>query len=205
MKDASSLAHALHPAKAPSEASDLDIEVAFRTILGWLGEDPARDGLRDTPSRLRRAFKEYFSGYREDPDRILRNSLRRVDDHHEAITLRGIAFHSHCEHHVAPIVGRAWITYAPNRCVVEDSVVLRVVEVYSRRLQIQERLTAEVASTIDAVLQPKGVGVVIKASHFCMIGRGVRTDGTQLVTSKLLGCFRDNVIARREFLAFVHQ
>jgi GTP cyclohydrolase IA len=115
MKDASSLAHALHPAKAPSEVSDLDIEIAFRTILGWLGEHPAKNGLRDTPSRLRRAFKEYFSGYWGDQDRILRNGLRRAGDHHEAIALRGVAFHSYSEHNVAPIVGRAWIMYVPYR------------------------------------------------------------------------------------------
>jgi GTP cyclohydrolase IA len=199
----SSLSSVLYP--TDSTASDVDVEVAFRAILSWIGEDPARDGLRDTPSRLRRAFAEYFSGYREDAARILRDGLQPAGNYHEMITLSGIPFHSHCEHHVAPIVGRAWVAYLPNRCIAENSTILRVVEVYARRLQIQERLTAEVAGAIDAVLQPKGVAVLIKGSHFCMISRGVRGDGTQLVTSKLLGCFRDNPIARREFLAFVHQ
>jgi len=185
-------------------AEHSDIEKAFREIFRWIGEDPDRDGLRDTPSRLVRAYKEYFSGYRQDPEQILQKTFEETDGYDEMVVLRGIPFESHCEHHVAPIIGRAWVAYVPNRRVVGISKLARVVEAYARRLQIQERLTAQVANVIDQVLKPQGVGVVIKAAHHCMSSRGVHMHGTDMVTSRMLGCFRDNPMTRQEFMSMVH-
>jgi GTP cyclohydrolase I len=184
--------------------SQADIEQSFREVLRWIGEDPDRDGLRDTPNRLARAFQEYFSGYQQDPEQILRKTFEETDGYDEMVVLRGIPFQSHCEHHVAPIIGRAWVAYVPNRRVVGISKLARVVEAYARRLQIQERLTAQVANTIDQVLKPQGVAVVIKAAHHCMSSRGVNIHGTDMVTSRMLGCFRDNPMTRQEFLSMVH-
>jgi GTP cyclohydrolase I len=181
-----------------------EIERAFRSILRWIGENPDRDGLRDTPDRLIRAYGEYFSGYRQDPEQILRKTFEEMDGYDEMVLLRGIPFESHCEHHVAPIIGRAWVAYVPDRRVVGISKLARVVEAYAKRLQIQERLTAQIANTIDQVLKPQGVGVVLKASHHCMSSRGVHMHGTDLVTSRMLGCFRDNPMTRQEFMAMVH-
>ncbi len=180
------------------------VEDAFRTILRWIGEDPSRDGLRDTPSRLVRAYEEYFSGYGQNPEQILQTTFEEVDGYDEMVVLRGTPFESHCEHHVAPIIGRAWVAYVPNRSVVGISKLARVVEAYAARLQIQERLTAQVANTIERVLKPQGVGVVIKATHHCMMSRGVRKRGADLVTSRMLGCFRDNAMTRHEFLSIVN-
>lgn len=173
-----------------------DIEQAFREVLRWIGEDPDRDGLRETPDRLIRAYQEYFSGYRQDPEQILRKTFEETDGYDEMVVLRGIPFESHCEHHVAPIIGRAWVAYVPDRRVVGISKLARVVEAYARRLQIQERLTAQIANAIDQVLKPRGVGVVIKAAHHCMSSRGVHMHGTDMVTSRMLGCFRDNPMKR---------
>jgi GTP cyclohydrolase I len=181
-----------------------EIEDAFRSILRWIGENPDRDGLRDTPTRLVRAYQEYFSGYRQDPEQILQRTFEEMDGYDEMVVLRGIPFESHCEHHVAPIIGHAWVAYVPNRRVVGISKLARVVEAYAKRLQIQERLTAQVANTIDQVLKPQGVGVVIKAAHQCMSSRGVHMHGTDLVTSRMLGCFRDNPMTRQEFMSMVH-
>lgn len=180
-----------------------DIERAFREILRWLGEDPDRDGLRETPRRLARAYQEYFAGYRQDPERILQKTFEETGGYDEMVVLRGVPFESHCEHHVAPIVGRAFVAYVPDRRVVGISKLARVVEIYARRLQIQERLTAEIADTIDRVLKPRGVAVVVKATHHCMSSRGVHVHGTDLVTSRMIGCFRDNPATRQEFLAMV--
>jgi len=185
-------------------AEHSDIEKAFREIFRWIGEDPDRDGLRDTPSRLIRAYQEYFAGYRQDPEHILQKTFEETDGYDEMVVLRGIPFESHCEHHVAPIIGRAWVAYVPNRRVVGISKLARVVEAYARRLQIQERLTAQVANVIDQVLKPQGVGVVIKAAHHCMSSRGVHMHGTDMVTSRMLGCFRDNPMTRQEFMSMVH-
>jgi GTP cyclohydrolase I len=185
--------------------SQPQIEHAFRDILRFIGEDPDRDGLRETPARLARAFQEYFSGYHEDPEQILQKTFEETDGYDEMVVLRGIPFQSHCEHHVAPIIGRAWVAYVPNRRVVGISKLARVVEAYAKRLQIQERLTSQIANTIDRVLRPHGVGVVIKATHHCMSSRGVHIHGTDLVTSRMLGCFRDNPMSRQEFLMLVHQ
>jgi GTP cyclohydrolase I len=181
------------------------IEHAFRDILRFIGENPDRDGLRETPARLARAFQEYFSGYHEDPEQILQKTFEETDGYDEMVVLRGIPFQSHCEHHVAPIIGRAWVAYVPNRRVVGISKLARVVEAYAKRLQIQERLTSQVANTIEQVLRPHGVGVMIKAAHHCMSSRGVHIHGTDLVTSRMLGCFRDNPMSRQEFLMLVHQ
>ena len=184
--------------------SDGQAEAAFREILRWIGEDPTRDGLQETPKRLVRAFREYFCGSEEDPEEVLRKTFAEIDGYDEMIVLRAVPFESHCEHHVAPIIGRAWVGYIPDRRVVGISKLARVVEIYSKRLQIQERLTAQIANTIEAVLQPRGVAVVIKAAHHCMMSRGVRKRGTDLVTSRMLGCFRDQPMTRGEFLSLVN-
>jgi GTP cyclohydrolase I len=195
---------ALPKSAAPPRTDIAAAEDAFRTILRFVGDDPERDGLRDTPSRLVRAFQEYFAGYQQDPEQILRTTFEEIDGYDEMVVLRAIPFESHCEHHVAPIIGHAFVAYVPNRRVVGISKLARVVEAFARRLQIQERLTAQIANTIDQVLKPQGVGVVIKASHHCMLSRGVQKRGTDLVTSRMLGCFRDNPMTREEFLAAVN-
>jgi GTP cyclohydrolase I len=184
--------------------TESDIEQAFRNVFRWIGEDPDRDGLRETPSRLVRAYQEYFAGYRQDPEQILRKTFEETDGYDEMVVLRGIPFESHCEHHVSPIIGRAWVAYVPDRRVVGISKLARVVEAYARRLQIQERMTAQIANTIDQVLKPQGVGVVIKAEHHCMSSRGVHVHGTDMVTSRMLGCFRENPMTRQEFLSTVN-
>ena len=178
-----------------------EVEAAFRTIIRWAGDDPERDGLIETPARAARAFEEYFAGYAQDPALILQKTFEEIEGYDEMITLRGIAFESHCEHHLAPIVGRAWVGYIPNGRVVGISKLARVVEAYAKRLQIQEKLTAQIANTINDVLKPRGVGVIIKATHHCMTTRGVHKPGTDLVTSRVLGCFRDDPATRQEFLA----
>ena len=193
------------PGSAGGKAiSDQKVEDAFRTILKWIGEDPDRDGLIETPDRLRRAYREYFAGYEEDPEEVLRKTFTEVDGYDEMIVLRGVTFESHCEHHVAPIIGRAWVGYIPDKRVVGISKLARVVEIFSKRMQIQERLTAQIANTVDEVLKPCGVAVVIKAAHHCMIDRGVRKRGADLVTSRMLGVFRDQAQTRHEFLSLVN-
>lgn len=193
-----------HPNTEEAVPCQSEVERAFREVFRWIGEDPDRDGLRETPSRLARAFREYFAGYRQDPEQILRKTFEETDGYDEMVVLRGIPFESHCEHHVAPIIGRAWVAYVPDRRVVGISKLARVVEAYAKRLQIQERLTAQVANTIEKVLKPQGVAVVIKAAHHCMSSRGVHMHGTDLVTSRMLGCFRDNPMTRQEFMSMVH-
>lgn len=184
--------------------SDAQAEDAVRTILKWIGEDPGRDGLIETPKRLVRAYREYFAGYDEDPHEILGKTFSEVDGYDEMIVLRGVTFESHCEHHIAPIIGRAWVGYIPGKRVVGISKLARVVEIFSKRLQIQERLTAQIANAVDEVLNPHGVAVVIKAAHHCMIDRGVRKRGADLVTSRMLGVFRDQAQTRAEFLSLVN-
>src|SRR3954454_24738904 len=180
-----------------------EVEAAFRTIIRWTGDNPDRDGLIETPQRMARAYEEYFKGYAEDPEAILSKTFEETEGYDEMIVLRGIRFESHCEHHMAPIIGRAWIAYIPNGRVVGISKLARVVDVYARRLQIQEKMTAQTANTINDVLKPQGVGVIIKAVHHCMTTRGVHKPGTDLVTSRMLGCFRDNALTRQEFLGMV--
>jgi GTP cyclohydrolase I len=194
-------------AKLPRMKSDrpdrVDVEAAFRTIIEWTGDNPERDGLIDTPARLARAFEEFFAGYAQDPIDILQKTFEETEGYDEMIVLRGIRFESHCEHHMAPIIGRAWVAYVPSGRVVGISKLARVVEVYAKRLQIQEKMTAQVANTINDVLKPQGVGVIIKAEHHCMTTRGVHKPETDLVTSRMLGCFRDNPLTRQEFLSMV--
>jgi GTP cyclohydrolase IA len=184
--------------------TDTQAEEAFRTIIKWIGEDPNRDGLIETPARMVRAYREYFAGYDEDPEEVLRKTFTEVDGYDEMIVLRGVTFESHCEHHIAPIIGRVWVGYIPDKRVVGISKLARVVEIFSKRLQIQERLTAQIANAVDEALKPCGVAVVVKAAHHCMIDRGVRKRGADLVTSRMLGVFRDQPATRHEFLALVN-
>ena len=164
-----------------------DVEAAFRTIIQWAGDDPNRPGLIETPARVARAFQEFFSGYSQDPALILQRTFEETEGYDELIVLRGIGFESHCEHHLAPIIGKAWVAYVPSGRVVGISKLARVVNAYSKRLQIQEKMTAQIANTIDEVLNPKGVGVVLKATHHCMTTRGVYKPDTDLVTSSNAG------------------
>jgi GTP cyclohydrolase I len=177
-----------------------EVEAALRTLIRWTGDDPDRDGLIETPARVARAFEEFFAGYAQDPAEILQKTFDETEGYDEMIVLRGIRFESHCEHHMAPIIGRAWVGYVPRDRVVGISKLARVVEAFAKRLQIQEKMTAQIANTIDEVLKPLGVAVVIKAAHQCMTTRGVHKPGTNLVTSRMLGCFRDDPMRRREFL-----
>ena len=186
--------------KRPERA---EAEEAVRTLIRWIGEDPTRDGLDETPARVTKAFEEYFHGYGLDPEAILRKTFEEIDGYDEMIVLRGVRFESHCEHHLAPIIGHAWVAYVPNGRVVGISKLARVVDAFAKRMQIQERLTAQIANTINDVLKPQGVGVVIKAQHHCMATRGVHKHDSDLVTSRMLGCFRENAMTRQEFLSIV--
>ena len=186
----------------PSRA---EVEAAVRTILRWCGDNPDRDGLIETPARVTRAYEEYFKGYNEDPEAILQKTFEETDGYDKMIVLRSIRFESHCEHHMAPIIGHAWIAYIPRGRVVGISKLARVVEVYAKRLQIQEKLTAQIANAIERVLQPEGVAVVLKAEHHCMTTRGVMKPGTDLVTSHMTGAFRDNAMTRQEFLSMINE
>jgi GTP cyclohydrolase I len=187
----------LHHDGRPDRA---EVEAAVRTILRWTGDNPDREGLIETPARVTRALEESFVGYAQDPIGILQKSFDEIEGYDEMIVLRGIRFESHCEHHMSPILGRAWAAYVPDGRVVGISKLARVVEAYAKRLQIQERLTAQIANAIADVLKPRGVGVVIRASHHCMTTRGVRKPGTDLVTRRMLGCFRDDLQLRQQFL-----
>ncbi|WP_188900381.1 GTP cyclohydrolase I FolE [Caldovatus sediminis] len=178
-------------------------EAAVRTLIRWAGDDPDREGLRDTPARVVRAFEEFFSGYDEDPVALLARSFEETEGYDEMVVLRDIRLESHCEHHMVPIIGRAHVAYLPAGRVVGISKLARVVEAYAKRLQIQEKLTAQIANTIQDVLQPKGVAVVIEAAHQCMTTRGVHKHGVSMVTSRMLGAFRDDPSTRREFLAMI--
>ena len=175
----------------------------MRTLLRWAGENPDREGLIDTPARVVRAYEEFFAGYDTDPVELLARSFEETDGYDEMVVLRDIRLESHCEHHVVPIIGRAHIAYLPAGRVVGISKLARVLEVYAKRLQIQEKLTAQVANCIDQVLKPKGVAVVIEAAHQCMTTRGIHKPGVSMVTSRMLGAFRDDPSTRREFLAMI--
>lgn len=189
--------------EAPERPSRTEAEDAVRTLLRWAGDDPARDGLHETPSRVAKAFEQYFRGYNQNPDELLSKTFGETEGYDEMIVLRGIRFESHCEHHLAPIIGRAWVGYIPNGRVVGISKLARVVDAYAKRLQIQEKMTSQIANTINEILKPQGVAVVIKAEHHCMTTRGVQKPGTDMVTSRMLGVFRENDITRKEFLALV--
>ena len=176
---------------------------AVRTIIGWAGDDPQREGLRDTPARVARAWKEYAAGYAIDPPSYLARTFEEVGGYDEIVLLKDIPFQSHCEHHMAPIIGKAHIAYLPRDHVVGISKLARVLHGFARRLQVQERLTAEVADCIWDNLKPQGVAVVIEASHACMTARGVRTPGVTMVTSRMMGVFRDDERSRKEVLALI--
>ncbi len=198
------------PASSRSEtAATLDrptreqAEDAIRTLLLWAGDDPEREGLRDTPSRVARAYKEFFVGYDTDPVAMLARTFEETDGYDEIVLLRDIRLESTCEHHMAPILGRVHVAYLPHRRVVGISKLARVVDAYAKRLQIQEKLTAQIANTIQDVLEPRGVAVVIEAAHQCMTTRGVHKPGVTMVTSRMLGAFRDNAATRRELLAMI--
>jgi GTP cyclohydrolase I len=181
----------------------LEAEEAVRTLIRWAGDDPAREGLIDTPGRVVSSYQEFFRGYSEDPDEQLQRTFEEVDGYDEIVLLRDIRFESHCEHHMVPIIGKAHVAYLPHHRVVGISKLARLVEVYAKRLQIQEKMTAQIANSIDSILQPKGVAVVIEASHQCMTTRGVHKPGVSMVTSRMLGAFRDDPSTRREFLAMI--
>ncbi|HEU4857605.1 MAG TPA: GTP cyclohydrolase I FolE [Rhodanobacteraceae bacterium] len=176
---------------------------AVRTLLRWTGDEPTREGLVDTPRRVVDAYAEWFSGYHEDPQEYLARTFEEVGGYDEMIVLRDIRFESHCEHHLAPIIGRAHVGYVPDGKVVGISKLARVVDAFAHRLQVQEKLTAQIAACINAVLHPRGVGVVIDASHQCMTTRGVHKRGVSMVTSQMLGSFRKDARTRAEFLKFI--
>ena len=186
--------------KKPDRA---EAEAAIRTLLLWAGEDPDREGLRDTPARVARAYDEFFRGYAEDPVAILARTFEEIEGYDEMVVLRDIRVESHCEHHMVPILGRAHVAYLPNTRVVGISKLARVVDAYAHRFQIQEKMTAQIANTINDVLQPRGVAVVIEANHQCMSTRGVHKPGASMITSRMLGAFRDDPSTRREFLAMI--
>jgi len=178
-------------------------EEAVRTLLRWAGEDPEREGLRDTPTRVVSAYREWFAGYAADPADYLRRTFEEVGGYDEMIVLRDIAFESHCEHHMAPIIGRVHVGYLPTDKVVGISKLARVVDGYAKRFQVQEKLTAQIAGCIDEVLHPRGVGVVVDAVHQCMTTRGVHKRGVSLITSRMTGTFRSDARTRAEFLQFI--
>ena len=184
----------------PSQA---EAEAAVRVLLRWAGDDPGREGLLDTPKRVAKAYRDWFSGYALDPADYLRRTFEEVEGYDELIVLRGIEFESHCEHHMAPIIGKAHVGYLPNGRVVGISKLARVVETFARRFQVQEKLTAQIAHTIEDVLMPRGVAVVIEGAHECMTTRGIHKRGVSMVTSSMLGGFRDDARTRAEFLQFI--
>ncbi len=190
----------MNPTTDPTPVTQAEAEAAIRTLLRWAGDDPAREGLRDTPRRVAKAYKEWFAGYAQDPTAYLARTFEEVAGYDEMIVLRNIELESHCEHHMAPIIGRAHVGYLPRNRVVGISKLARVVDAYAKRLQVQEKMTAQIAQCIHDTLQPIGVGVVIEASHECMTTRGVHKRGVSMVTSTLLGCFREDHRTRDEFM-----
>ena len=201
-----SLAHALDAENASpliARPSREEAEAAVRTLIAYTGDNPDREGLLGTPDRVVRSYDEFFSGYAQDPAEILERTFEETEGYDEMVVLRDIEFGSHCEHHMVQIIGRAHIAYVPERRVVGISKLARVVDAYAHRLQIQEKLTAQIANTIQDVLEPRGVAVVIEAAHQCMTTRGVHKPGVTMVTSRMLGVFRDNATTRRELLAMI--
>lgn len=186
-----------------AKVTQADAEEAVRTLIRWAGDDPEREGLLGTPDRVARAYREFFRGYATDPVSILKRTFEETDGYDEMIVLRDMRFESHCEHHMAPIIGRAHIAYLPRNRVVGISKLARVLEIFSKRLQIQEKMTAQIANTIDRVLNPHGVAVVIEGEHQCMTTRGVHRPGVNMVTSQMIGIFRDNEATRKEFLSII--
>lgn len=189
--------------RKPRRPSRKQAEEAINTLLLWAGEDPQREGLIDTPKRVARAYEDWFSGYKDDPVSFLQRTFKEVEGYDEMIVLRDIAFESHCEHHMAPIIGKAHIGYLPDRNVVGISKLARVVEAFARRFQVQETMTAQIANCIGDVLKPKGVGVVIEAVHQCMTTRGIHKSDVSMVTSQMVGLFRTDARTRAEFLRMI--
>lgn len=187
----------------PKRPSREEAEAAVRTLIAWAGDDPNREGVRATPDRVVRAFEEYFDGYAIDPEEILGRTFDETDGYDEVVVLKDIRFESHCEHHLAPIIGKAHVAYLPNRRVVGISKLARLVEVFAHRLQIQEKMTAQIANTLEEVLQPRGVAVVVEAAHQCITTRGIHKPGVSMVTSRMLGAFRTDASTRREFLSII--
>ena len=191
-------------ARSSAQRPDRDAaEAAVRTLIRWIGDDPGREGLRDTPRRVIDAFAEHFAGYDSDGEALLRRTFSETDGYDEIVVLRDIRFESHCEHHMLPIIGRVHIAYLPDKRVVGISKLARLVEVYGKRLQIQEKMTAQIANTVDKVLRPNGVAVVVEAAHQCMTTRGIHKPGVTMVTSRMLGAFRTDAATRREFLGMI--
>jgi GTP cyclohydrolase IA len=188
---------------SPTRPSREEAEQAVRTLIRWAGDNPEREGLLGTPDRVARAYEEWFSGYEEDPEELLKRTFEEVGGYDEIVLLRDIRFTSHCEHHMAPIFGRAHIGYLPRHRVVGLSKLARLIQVYARRLQIQERMTVEIADALERVLQPHGVGVVIEGMHACMSTRGVQQHDSVMVTSRLIGIFRERPETRQEFLSAI--
>jgi len=188
---------------APARPSREEAEAAVRTLLRWAGDDPDREGLADTPERVAKAFEDWFSGYDQDPEAYLARTFEEVAGYDDMVILKDIRFESHCEHHLAPIIGRVHVGYLPTRRVVGISKLARVVDAFARRLQVQEKMNAQIAHCIQKVLEPKGVAVVIEAAHQCMTTRGVHKPGVTMVTSTMFGAFRANSDTRREFLNMI--
>ncbi len=189
--------------QSPTRPSREEAEAAVATLIRWAGDDPQREGLGDTPARVVRSYEEFFAGYGKDPEEILRRTFEETDGYDEMVVLKDITFESHCEHHMVPIIGKAFVAYLPDKRVVGISKLARVVEAYAKRLQIQEKMTAQIANAINDVLKPKGVAVVVEAEHQCMTTRGVEKPGVSMVTSTMLGAFRDDPSTRKEFLTFI--
>jgi GTP cyclohydrolase I len=190
-------------AAKPERPSRAEAEAAVRTLIRWAGDNPDREGLLDTPKRVVTAYEEWFSGYGVDPVDMLHRTFEETEGYDEIVLLRDIRFESFCEHHLAPIIGKAHVAYLPSTRVIGISKLARLIEIFAKRMQIQEKLTAQIANTLDEVLQPKGVAVVIEAQHQCMTTRGVHKPGVSMVTSRLLGAFRSNTDTRREFLSMI--
>ena len=178
-------------------------EEAVHLLIRWAGDDPTREGLLGTPGRVVRSYEEFYAGYAQDPETMLRTTFEETEGYDEVVLLKGITFQSHCEHHMVPIMGRVYVAYLPDKRVVGISKLARVVEAYAKRLQIQEKMTAQIANAINDVLRPKGVAVVVEAEHQCMTTRGIHKAGVAMVTSTMLGAFRDNPSTRREFLTLI--
>ena len=189
--------------KTPPRPTRAEAEAAVSTLIRWAGDDPSREGLGDTPARVVRSYEEFYAGYHKDPEEILRTTFEETEGYDEMVVLKDISFESHCEHHMVPIIGKAFVAYLPDKRVVGISKLARVVEAYAKRLQIQEKMTAQIANAINDVLKPKGVAVVVEAEHQCMTTRGVEKPGVSMVTSTMLGAFRDDPSTRKEFLSFI--
>ena len=191
--------------KKNKKPSRNEAEAAVKTLLAWAGEDVKREGLKDTPKRVVKAYEDWFSGYNEDPKEVLKKTFSELDGYDEIIMLRDIRIESHCEHHIAPFIGSAHVAYLPKKRVVGISKIARITKIFSKRMQVQEKLTAQIANCIQEVLKPRGVAVVVEAQHQCMTTRGINTPGISMVTSQLLGKFRTDASTRREFFSMINQ